>query len=88
MEGIDGGRTGVNEFELADDVQPNLWELILEKVEEQRKEMLDGSILPEEWRETVDLVGKCSADVLGNVLAQIPDTWNYPRKNHFLLEQL
>ena len=42
----DGRHTLVDLIELADDVQANLRELILEEVEEKRQEVLDGGLLP------------------------------------------
>ena len=57
-------------------------------MEEQREEMLNGSILAEERCKAADLVGKGCTDMLRNVLAQITDTRHYPREHNFLLEQL
>ena len=80
-------RTGVNEFELADDVEPHLRELVLEQMKEQRKEMLDGGIFAEERCQAADLVGKCSPNVLGDVLAQISDARYNPSEHNFFLKQ-
>ena len=56
--------TFVDLIEFADDVQTDLWELILEEVKEKWEEVFDGELLPEQWREATDLGGKGRPDVL------------------------
>jgi hypothetical protein len=51
-------------IEFADDVQTDLWELVLEEVEEKREEVFDGELLSEQRCEATDLGGKSRPDVL------------------------
>lgn len=57
-------------------------------MEEQGEEMLDGGILAQERCEAANLVREGSADMLGNILAEIADARHYPGQHDFLLEQL
>ena len=39
--------TCVDLIKFADDVQTNLWELVLEEVKEKRQKVFDGELLPQ-----------------------------------------
>jgi len=57
-------RTFVDLIQFADDVQTNLWELVLEEMEEKRQKVFDGRLLPEQRCEATDLGGKSRPDML------------------------
>ena len=78
----------VDSLELADDVQPDFGEFVLEQVEEQGQKVLDGGVLAKQRSEASDLVSDGSTDVLRLVLAKVSDARNDARQNDFLLEQL
>ena len=56
--------TFVDLIEFADDVQANLWELVLEEVEEKRKKVFNCELLPKQWCEPADLGGESRPDML------------------------
>jgi hypothetical protein len=58
------GLTIVDHLELADKVQPDLGELVLQKLEEQGQEVFLGRLLSEKRSETADLLGQSGSDVL------------------------
>lgn len=56
--------TCVNLIELADNVQSDLRKLVLEEMEEKRKKVFDGGLLPEQRCKATYLGGKGRPDVL------------------------
>ena len=77
----------VDRLKLADDIQPDLWEFILEQVQEEREKMFDGCLLPKERCKTRDLVRHRRTDVLRRVLAKVADARNDAQQNDLLIEQ-
>ena len=79
--------TFVDLIEFADDVQANLWELVLEEVEEKRKKVFNCELLPKQWCEPADLGGESRPDMLRRILTQVPDTWDDSKEDDLFLEQ-
>lgn len=81
-------RTLVHGFELADDVQPNIGELVFEQMQEERQQVLDGCFLAEQRCQPGDLGRDGRTNVLGTVLAEIADAWDDARENNLLFNRL
>jgi len=62
--------TIVDHLELADEVQSDLGELVLQKLEEQGQEVFLGRLLSEQRSETTDLLGQSSSDMLRGIGGQ------------------
>ena len=56
--------TFVDLIEFADYIQTDLWELVLEEVEEKWEKVFDGRLLPKQRCEATYLGGKSRSDVL------------------------
>jgi len=56
--------TLVDLIEFADDIQTDLWELVLEEVKEKRQKVFDGRLFPKQRCEATYLRGKSRSDVL------------------------
>ena len=65
-----GSLTIVDHLELADEVQSDLGELVLQKLEEQGQEVFLGRLLSEKRSETTDLLGQSSSDMLRGIGGQ------------------
>ena len=81
-------RTGVDLVELADDVQPHLWEFVLEEMQEKREKVFDSRLLSEERCKAGNLVRDSGTDMLRRVLAEVADTGNDAEQDDFLVEEL
>jgi hypothetical protein len=60
-------------LEFTDDVQPNIREFILQKVQEELKKMIDGGTMAKERCKPSNLVCKGGPDMLRAVLTEIPN---------------
>jgi hypothetical protein len=69
-------------------VQADLGELILEKLEEQGKQVFSGSILSEQRSQATDLSCKSRTDVLARVGREIPDARKDASENDVAVEKL
>ena len=65
--------TIVDHLKLADEVQPDLGEFVLQKLDEQGQEVFLGGLLSEKRSETTDLLGQSGSDVLRGVGGQGSD---------------
>lgn len=81
-------RTSVDHLELGDDVEPHVGELVLEELEEEGEEVLDGRVLAEEGRESRDLSAEGGANVLRLVGREVADAGHEASENHFAVDEL
>ena len=77
----------IDSLELADDIQPDIRELVLEQVQEERQQMLNCCFFAEKRCQPGDLGCDRRANVLGAVLAQITDAWDDALENDLLLDR-
>ena len=81
-------QTFVDGLQLADDVQPHLWEFVLEEMQEKREKVFDSLLLSEERCKAGNLVRDSGTDMLRRVLAEVSDTGNDAEQDDFLVEEL
>ena len=60
-------------IQLADDIEPNIGECILEQRQEDGNQVLNGRLFPQHWRELHDHSRESCTDVLTAVLGQLPN---------------
>jgi hypothetical protein len=80
--------TFVDHLELANEVEPDLAEVVLEQLEEQGQELLNGSIGAQERGQAGDLHSDSSPDVLARVGGQILDAGEDSSENDVSVDEL
>ena len=68
-----GPSTLVDSVKLGDDVEADFGELVLEELEEEREEDVDGVVLAEDRGEAANLLGEGGANMLGGVSDEVFD---------------
>eukprot|EP00128_Syssomonas_multiformis_P009478 Colp12_sorted_trinity150504_noHs@19184 len=67
----------VDRVKLGDDVETYFRELVLQKLEEQRKQVLDGAILAQNWSQRHNDRRDSSTNMLGTINSQLLDSRKY-----------
>jgi broad specificity phosphatase PhoE len=80
--------TTVDHLKLADQVQPDLAEIVLEQLQEQRQQVLDRRVLAEKRGEARDLGGEGGADVLARVAGAVAHAREDTGEDDFAVEKL
>lgn len=80
--------TFVDLLELADDVQPDIREFVLQQVQEERKKVVDGGCVTKERCKPRDLVCKGGSHMLRVVLTKVPNKGYNAGDDNFWFQQL
>lgn len=80
--------TFVDELELADQLKSDVRLFILEKLQEQRKEVFDRSLLAQQRSESTDVSSKGSFNVRGLVAGKVSDTRKKSGKDGVRINEL
>ena len=79
--------TTVDRFQLADNIQANLGELVLQQMKEQGEQMFYGCFATEKWSQPTNMVGKSSSNVLRCIVRQVTDTGDNACQDDFSFDE-
>jgi hypothetical protein len=80
--------TIVDHLELADEVETDFAEFILEQLEEEGQEVLDGSLVAKERGKSRDLHSESGSNMLARVGVEVLDAGEDAGKDDFSVDQL
>lgn len=79
--------TLIDHFEFTDQVKTDLAKLVLQEVQKERQEVLDGRLSAQQWRKAGDLHSKGCSNMLARVGGEVFDAWKNSSKDNFSVEQ-